>query len=145
LLLVHLFLFPLIFLVGLWISGVRRSVRPARLRQIVRMNVGSPIGVALGAARVIFRPARVWRPVRIAHSAIVRSAVVRTTIWWRIVSASFFRRYHGAGSKSSGFLCRSNRGLAMICRGSQFAIRTRRLYVLDLRCNRGNMAFASSG
>jgi len=115
--LVHVFLFLLVFLVGRWISRVRRSVRPVHLWQIVRMNVVGPAGIVLRAVRVIFRPARVCWPVW-----IVRSTSVRTTIWGRIVPASLFRRHYSAPSKRSRFLCRSNWGLAMIFRGSQFAI-----------------------
>src|SRR5690348_2449182 len=124
--LVHLFLFLLVFLVGPWISRVRRFVRPVHLWQIVRMNVVGPAVIVLRAVRVIFRPDRVCWPVW-----IVRSMSVRTTIWGRIVPASFFRRHYSAPAKRSGSLRCSNRRLAMVFGGSQFAIRTRRLYVLD--------------
>src|SRR6266404_5573275 len=104
------------------------------------MNVVGRVGIVLRTVRVIFRSTGVWWPVW-----IVRSTVVRTTIWGRIVPASFLRRHYSAAAKRSGSLCRSNRGLPMIFRGSQFAIRTRRPYVLDLRRHRPDMASASRG
>ncbi len=94
LLLIHLFLFLLVFLVRLWISGVGRSIRPVRLRQFARVNVIGPVGIVIlrtvgivpRTVRVVFRPAR------------IRSTVVRATIRWRIVLASFSCRHHRASA-----------------------------------------------
>src|SRR5882757_2745325 len=134
LLLVHLFLFLLVFLFRLWISRVRgSSIRSVHLWQILRVNVVGPVGVVVWTIRTIFRPAS------------VRGAIVRTTIRWRIVLASFSRWHHYAAAKCSRSLRRSNRGLPMIFRGSQFAIRTRRLYVLGLRSHRRHVPLASGG
>src|SRR5260370_24142174 len=104
------------------------------------MNVVGPVGIVLRSVRVIFRRVGVWWPVW-----IVRSLFVSTTIGGRIVPASSLSGHYGAAAKRSGSLCRSNRGLPMILRGLQFAIRTRRLYVLDLRRHWPDMAFASRG
>src|SRR5260370_1658882 len=104
------------------------------------MNVVGPVGICLGRVCVILRRVGVGWPVW-----IVRSTVVCTTIWGRIVPASFLSRHYSAAAKRSGSLCRSNRGLPMILRGLQFAIRTRRLYVLDLRRDWPDMAFAIRG
>ena len=117
LLLVHLSLFLFVFLIRVWISGVRRSIRPVHLWQIVRMNVGGPVRIVLRSVRVIFRPDSVRLPVW-----IVRSTVVRTTIRWWIILASFFCRHHRAAAKRSRSLCRRYRGLPTVFRGSQFAV-----------------------
>src|SRR5260370_3360230 len=104
------------------------------------MNVVGPVGIVLRTVRVIFRRVGVWWPVW-----IVRSTVVCATIWGRIVPASFLSRHYSAAAKRSRSLCRSNRGLPMILRGLQFAIRTRRLYVLHLPRHWPDIAFASRG
>ena len=94
LLLIHLFLFLLVFLVRLWISDVGRSIRPVRLRQFVGVNVIAPIGiVVLRTVGIVLRPVGV-----VFLSARIRSTVVRATIRWRIVLASFSCRHHRASA-----------------------------------------------
>src|SRR5580765_641489 len=103
------------------------------VRSVLVVRTISIVVPAVRPRRIVFR---------IGPFVVVYAGIPASTIWRWVVVPAFARRHHSASAEGTRPLRSRDRGLAMILRSPQLAIRSRFLHLLILSSDRAHMPFA---